>query len=292
MMANLRKKKWFILLMGLAGLVALDFVAASLVNLRFEPARPFSFEWQPGGPVAESPSLETDTSILEFIIYSYLFIVFISLIISLFRPELRKMLFKKLAQLAVFALAAYLLMSVQFPMDEGEVVSTIEPAPQTSAGNLPGINDAFAPPQVNSWVQFAISFGITLGLVFALGWLALRLTAKKPQGGFILDEIATIARKTLREFESGQNWDEVIINCYIRMSEVASEQRGIYRQAAMTPLEFATKMEKAGLPAEAVRTLTNLFDEVRYGGRKADVQQRDLAVAALNAILMACGVRA
>jgi hypothetical protein len=292
-MQKLLSKKWFILLMGLAGLLALDFVAASLANLKFEAPRPYSLPTLPGGEQVGVAAPASDTTILQYIIYSYLFICIISLIIMLFRPEMRKVLIKRLIQLGLFALAAYLVLSANFAPSETEnVLNTVEPAPQSSMGNVPGLDDEFAPPQVDPWVQFAVSFGVALAVLAVGGWLAFRLTAKKPQGGVSLDEIAAIARRTVRDLESGQDWDEVIIQCYIRMSEAVSEKRGVYRQSAMTPLEFASKLEKAGLPGEAVRTLTNLFDEVRYGARQADQQKRDLAIAAMNAILSYCGVRA
>jgi hypothetical protein len=51
-------------------------------------------------------------------------------------------------------------------------------------------------------------------------------------------------------------------------------------------------MERAGLPGEAVRTLTRLFEGVRYGRKTTSRAERDLASAALSAILHDCGVNA
>ncbi len=106
-----------------------------------------------------------------------------------------------------------------------------------------------------------------------------------------MDQIANIARQTLKGLEEGQPWDDIIVACYVKMTRVVEQERGLLRQVAMTPAEFALKLERAGLPGEAVRTLTHLFEEVRYGARQqASREQRDLAVASLHAILRACGV--
>ena len=81
------------------------------------------------------------------------------------------------------------------------------------------------------------------------------------------------------------------MRAYVRMNEAVSSARGLVRQPAATPSEFSARMEQAGLPGEAARALTGLFEQVRYGGQSASPQDRDLAAAALNAILRACGVK-
>jgi hypothetical protein len=148
----------------------------------------------------------------------------------------------------------------------------------------------FSPPQVNPWVGFLTSFAITLGLV-ALAWfIASRRPKKRPVP--ILVDLAGIAREALADLESGQNWDDAIVAAYVRMNEVVTEERGLIRQPGTTPSEFAVRMEQAGLPGEAARVLTRLFEQVRYGGQTSTRQERDLAAAALSAILRACGVPA
>lgn len=73
------------------------------------------------------------------------------------------------------------------------------------------------------------------------------------------------------------------------MSEAVSRKRGLLRSTAMTPSEFARRLERAGLPGEAVGRLTGLFEAVRYGGRTSSQREINEAVSCLTAILHYCG---
>ncbi len=57
----------------------------------------------------------------------------------------------------------------------------------------------------------------------------------------------------------------------------------------MTPAEFATRLENSGLPSDAVRRLTRLFEGVRYGLQKTGPTEINEAVACLTTILQYCG---
>ena len=102
-------------------------------------------------------------------------------------------------------------------------------------------------------------------------------------------KIAGIARSSLRDISSGRDSTDVIINCYFRMSDVVADKRNLNRSAAMTPHEFAGRLEQAGLPGDAVRRLTRLFEKVRYGGHRTDSSAVNEAVACLTTILHYCG---
>ena len=82
---------------------------------------------------------------------------------------------------------------------------------------------------------------------------------------------------------------DVIMDCYYRMSDIVFEKKNMDRSASMTPSEFASQLENAGLPSDAVRRLTRLFESVRYGGRKSDSVSVNEAVACLTTILHYCG---
>jgi hypothetical protein len=73
------------------------------------------------------------------------------------------------------------------------------------------------------------------------------------------------------------------------MSDVVAEKRKLQREIAMTPQEFALRLERAGLPGDAVRRLTRLFEMVRYGDRKSAPKDVTEAVGCLNTILHYCG---
>jgi hypothetical protein len=105
-----------------------------------------------------------------------------------------------------------------------------------------------------------------------------------------LDEIAGIARASLRQLSSGQgSAQDKIIQCYEDMSRVVGARRGLHREHAMTAAEFAIRLEKAGLPREPVNRLTHLFESVRYGARTSAQAEVDEAIACLTSILKYCG---
>ena len=104
-----------------------------------------------------------------------------------------------------------------------------------------------------------------------------------------LTEIAEIARASLKDIASGQNSNNVIIQCYERMSHVVGAKRGLHREHAMTPTEFASRLERAGVPRGPILRLTRLFESVRYGGHASGQPEIDEAVACLTSILKYCG---
>jgi hypothetical protein len=131
---------------------------------------------------------------------------------------------------------------------------------------------------------------ITLGILLALGggiWLFFWL-GKKRQVLQPLDELAQIASSSLESIQTGEDWENSIIQCYQRMSAVVNTRRKLSRQPAVTPTEFAYELELAGLPGEAVRRLTTLFERVRYGAKKTSRQDIHEAVDCLSTILHAC----
>lgn len=104
-----------------------------------------------------------------------------------------------------------------------------------------------------------------------------------------LKDIADIARLSLKNIKAGQDSNDDIIQCYDHMSNAVNAKRGLHREKAMTPAEFASRLERAGLPREPVTRLTRLFESVRYGGRVSGTPEIDEAVACLSSILKYCG---
>jgi len=160
------------------------------------------------------------------------------------------------------------------------------PAGPEAAAPIP----MFEPSQISPTFSYLISFGFVLLWVVVLwalyrGWRRYQLlNTKKP-----LEEIAKIARSSLEDLTSGRNSSDVIINCYLRMGDVVSSRHQLQRQIAMTPHEFAVRLEQAGLPGDAVTRLTRLFEGVRYGDRKSGPKDINEAVSCLKTILRYCG---
>jgi hypothetical protein len=148
----------------------------------------------------------------------------------------------------------------------------------------------FEAPQVSPAFSYLLSFAFALVLVVVVWFLYRgfqRYTAWNKTRP--LDELAKIARSSLHDLSSGRNSSDVIINCYLRMSDVVSNKRQLHRGIAMTPHEFALRLEQAGLPGDAVTRLTRLFEGVRYGDRKSGPKDVNEAVSCLKTILHYCG---
>jgi hypothetical protein len=166
----------------------------------------------------------------------------------------------------------------------------IEPAADPVSSGTVAPMPVFEPSQISPAFSYLISFGFILLWAVVLwvlyrGWKRYQLLhARKP-----LAEIARIARSSLDELSSGRNSSDVIINCYLRMSDVVSSTRQLHREIAMTPHEFALRLERAGLPGDAVKRLTHLFEGVRYGDRKSGPRDVNEAISCLNTILHYCG---
>jgi len=149
----------------------------------------------------------------------------------------------------------------------------------------------FEPPQVSGWISFLVTFAIILLAAFLFWrinrwWSLFKPTAKSPSP---LDEIAEAARLSLRNLSSNGSTHDKIIQCYADMTRVVDARRGLFREYAMTPAEFALRLENAGLPREPVIRLTRLFEAVRYGARTSTQGDVNEAIACLTSILKYCG---
>jgi len=133
-----------------------------------------------------------------------------------------------------------------------------------------------------------VSFTVAV-LLILLAWKMNSIWRELNTPASPMQKIARIARSSLRDLSSGQDSSDVIMNCYYRMSDVISDKRNIERKASMTPHEFAVRLEQAGLPADAVKRLTRLFESVRHGGHRSDPQAVNEAVTCLTTILQYCG---
>ncbi len=281
-------KRW-LLLLSIIVLLALAVLASSLHDVKFQPARtlphrPFFFV-----PLLPFPADEiASVPLWKIILIWATFFIAIVLFIYLLPPEIRKRLIRQFISFALGILM--LVIAFHFRLIELPKFN-FGPSQSDQAGS--GTNSSldvpvFQPPAVTPWMTYLISFGILFALLFVT-WLIYRWWTRERIPSSSLEEIARIAQSSLDDLASGRDWDDVIIQSYIQMGEAVNAKRGLRRAEAMTPREFADRLEHAGLPADAVKRLTRLFESVRYGARKSSQSDIDDAVACLNSILRACG---
>jgi Flp pilus assembly protein TadB len=151
---------------------------------------------------------------------------------------------------------------------------------------------AFKSPQLPNSLLYLVSLIVILVLAAVLffagrWWLRRSRLSRESQS---LENLAEITRASLAEISSGKEWEDAIIQAYARMSQVVGARRGLQRRPNLTAAEFIARLEAAGLPAQAVRRLTHLFEIARYGTRQASREDMAEAVACLTAVLHACGV--
>ena len=291
-MRSLLENKRLTLVVSVLALGALTVLAIGLNDVPFRAARSFS-RGVASGPTSILP-VTTDSEIdsrvwLQMSVLA-LVICMVILVGALLSPELRKRLFKIMIRVGLMYWALYILftryrelipeMGLNLLGAEGAPgsASTGEPVPQ------------FIPPQNVSLTSYLISFGIAVLLVIVarrvyVAWKEMETSKAEPS----FKKIAGIARSSLHDISSGRDSTDVIINCYLRMSDVVANKRKLNRSVAMTPGEFAGRLEQAGLPGDAVRRLTRLFEKVRYGGYRTDSNAVNEAVACLTTILHYCG---
>jgi len=285
-------KRWILFISFLA-LGALTVLATGLRDVSFGEAQPFGrreaarAETPPQDPVEALQAVSLQSQIL-FWVSMILLIMLIGVLVS---PEMRKRMFRILIRVAFTYWAFYF-----FFTRYGDSLAALGQA-LNAPGNDQTANEAealpppvFEPPQETAWISYLVGLLFVLFIAF-LAWRFSRFWKEYAgrSGSKSLNEIARIARSSLRELSSGRESTDVIMNCYFRMSDVVADKRKLQRGAAVTPAEFAMRLEQAGLPGEAVKKLTRLFESVRYGGHRSGPTEVNEAVACLTTILHYCG---
>ena len=294
-MRSLFEKKSLVLILSILALGALTILSVSLRSVSFEDARPIGREEaEPfsGPPQAlfETPGEETGQSPVILYIVLGVLAVLIGFLLS---PELRKRMLRIIIRIAFTAWGLYFLLKrypemfsflFSFMNNRGNLAANPEDEALTE---IPP--PVFTPPQETPWLSYLVSVMVIL-LVLFLAWKLYRAwQALNPGGNRSLKEIAKVAHASLRDLSDGREATDVILNCYFRMSDVVGDKKKLQRDSAMTPTEFARRLEQSGLPSDAVHRLTRLFESVRYGSHKAGPKETHEAVTCLTTILQYCG---
>jgi hypothetical protein len=289
-MRSLFESKRLILLLAALALGALTLLAISLNEIPFRPGLRFVREEAalPPPPAEESLELTLNIPLWQQMMVWLLLSLLMVLIALLLSPEARKRMLLMLIRVGFTIWAIYFLLKNYGDQLFGFNLQRPD-APQLDGETVLPM-PVFEVPQVSPAFSYLISFAFALILLVVFWFLyrgLLRYAALNRASP--LDEIAKIARSSLSDLSSGRNSSDVIINCYLRMSDVVSNKRQLHRGIAMTPHEFALRLEQAGLPGDAVIRLTRLFEAVRYGDRKSGPKDVNEAVSCLKTILHYCG---
>lgn len=294
-MENFLKDKRVILFAALLALVSLVVLGSALKDVSFLPAQPFSQSDSETIQISVGAMVDriVEVPVWKQVVFWILLFFFVLLVSSLLSPEMRKRLIMGFLRMALFVILILYIMKNNPGFLQGSFALGLPGADSANPSlseNIPP--PVFEPPQISGLLSFYITLGIVL-LAAVVVWRVNRWWARQNELLALrrpLDEIARIARTSLQELSLGNvSSHDMIIQCYERMSRVVDAKRGLYRDSAMTPSEFAARLEKAGLPRGPVHRLTHLFESVRYGARTSEQRDVDEAISCLTSILKYCG---
>lgn len=282
----------FLLSLSFIVVAAILALASSLHDVQFQPARPLWTTAAAATPVA-APSLEilSETPLWKLLLFWLVAVLNLCMFILLIPPELRRRIIRQVLSFAVGILM--LLIALQNHLIQVPQLST-EPADSVGGvvDGLAGLPHppVFHPPQMSPWMIYLGSLTAVLILSALAAFVYRRWRLSRTGRHSPLHTIAGIAQASLGDLAAGRAWADVIIESYARMCDAVTARRGLVRGVSATPREFAERLTRAGLPTDAIRKLTGLFESSRYGGRTGSASDVRDAVDCLNVILQACGV--
>jgi hypothetical protein len=289
-----RNRRWVVLLAGVA-IVAVVLLAAGLSELELAPGQAPARLQSPSetgggeGRAVRQGLVELLGIVLAILTVLLVGFLAIYLIIS---ADAKKRMLLALGLLA-WLLVLYLVSQNNPPPPE-EAQATVVAATPTlplSATPLPTgaalttIELDLHPPAWLVWLGAVALAALAAGAVTGIAWL---VWSQRQQRLAPLEQLAQEAERALSALEAGAGLDDTIMRCYVEMGQILKTERGIVRQEAMTPREFARGLRGTGLPEEAVAQLTRLFENVRYGTGLPGQREERQAMTCLAAIAEAC----
>ena len=278
------RKRWLLFILGV-GVVALLLLSAGLSELEFLPGQPFPLGYVPGGVGGTSGQMAEIYGIVSrvLIIIAALLLP-VSIIYFFTSREARKRVLLNFLRLLVALVSVYVLAQLirlnTFAPEQGLPQAFPDVAGESSVVDV----DAAPPP----WFLAAVSVGFALLVAAALvgiGWLVWH---RRRRTMHPLRQLVQQAEEAIEAIQAGADLRNTVMRCYYEMSRVLRQQRGIRRDQAMTPREFAAFLEETGLPTGAVERLTELFEQVRYGAKVPGREEEAQALACLETIVAFC----
>jgi hypothetical protein len=273
-----------LLLMLSTATAALFLLAVSLSNTVLAPSQPVSVEVGFGraGPTGQAGASEWISAILRVFVSISLICLPVVLVIAMLKRHLRRQI------IWFLVITAGLLLLARRAKRSAFEFPRIGPAAITPKK----VAEAAKPTaHATTSVSWAWVFLIATAICLVLAALAVRRVRQRSTAPAELNnnpDLATHADAAVDALRSGQAVDETIQRCYLDMCEVLQRERSIERRSSMTPHEFQLDLERRSLPKDAVRSLTQLFEEIRYGGTLSTQTQQQLAIQCLEEIGEAC----
>ncbi|MCP4140770.1 MAG: DUF4129 domain-containing protein [Chloroflexi bacterium] len=294
-MRSLLQRRKVVLLFSVLAVLMLVWLAAGLSDLKLSTG----YSLRLWGNESNTNSVQTGFDFIkediakiplwQQIVLSLVFLILFGVFTALLPADIRKRLFRSMFSVVLIAFAMlyyfdnYKFLASPTPLDLTTEMSVDDNAPEEFSTTSPVYEEKPVSPAL-VYISSAI---VLLVLAFIARKPFMRWLSQRNRSP--LNNFGNIARASLDDLSEGQEWEDVIVNAYMQMSEIARDRRGVLRQQAMTPSEFISRLELAGLPPDPIRRLTRLFEKVRYSGQKAAENEIDEARGCLKAIAAACG---
>jgi len=281
----MRRRQGFLFFYLCAAIGALILLAAGLPQLSFRSGRSFILNGDQA-PDASSSAVAArmgDLGYWRVLLAAILLVTLGYFVLTLiFSASLRWQMLRRLARMLLVVLLFYLIIS--------RLIGTLEPLPppQPAAGAPPPVQMPAGEPlpafvaQPAPWLVALVSLGLAALLIAGIWYFWRR---SRP----VANPMTALAQAAIESIQAGGDVQSVVLRCYLEMSQVLGQQRGIERAPAMTPREFARHLAASGVRDEHIQQLTRLFEGARYGAQPPSAGDERAAVECLTAIVQAYG---
>ena len=266
----------------IGGLVALLILAASLSTPTLDTGWTATDFW--GTNQATGPS-DRGLQVSKLVIAASLILILTLLIANTLLASRRQRPLSRVNYSAIIMLLTLMVIAILRPDVFQRLQLSLPPAAPSAATPAPAASAPPVPAVLPDALVYIVSLAAA-GLVAMLAWAAWRaLRRPKPADhAAVARQAAQAAQAALADWQSGSPLASVIIRCYREMSELVAEKRAVERAADMTPREFVSRLEKAGVPAQPARQLTTLFELARYSPLPLGAPEEAAARACLKAL--------
>lgn len=282
-MAQSPKRKSVLFLV--AASLSIILLAGGLSNLQLQPGSPF-----PGGGsfAAENPIVDVNPdAVFSFSpllrgLFAAVFLVFIvDILARLFRLLNRKRTIQLLGLLSLLLLLSSMISHIPGvrPVPARVESSNTESPP----GDYPVSPLGEPSPDLLGLATLVFICGATL--------LAIKLLERRASSSTTDDRLLLEAQTAVNAIRSGENLRNVIVRCYLQMTQALAEEQRIERSDNMTVREFEDWLGLQGFPKGPVHQLGQLYEAVRYGQQEPETEDEQRAMESLERIIEFCRSR-
>ena len=279
---TLRTKQILLLLLGTV-LVGLLLLSASLTGLELKAGTPFPGSGNNQNTDQAVPFLiQTESRALP-VLEVVLAVLLLSLMIYVPAKLIGLVNLRNALRLILATLLLLVLVGILPRVVPGR------PAIQTDNAPIPTDHPSFEypvsplgePPPIFAWLAAG-------GILLGISLLTMQWVRRKPKPANATGALLQEAEEALHALRAGKDFSNVIIRCYLQLTEVLRAERSFERQDSMTVREFQDWLELKGIPPGPVHQLTSLFEKARYSKEQIDNIDEETGADCLEQIVQYC----